>query len=195
MQLIKITSIPIEYKISVERPRLEVKAADTPQMEVTRTQPEFQIRTQPAQVRLDTTEMRASLGLKSAPRLIADAAQKGLQDAGKAAAGYAKMGNQMAQIQSGMDVADIVSQKLLAQPTTQTVFLPSSGPAISWQPNSINVNYKAGDTSIDWQVMKNTMDYVPGKFKMDILQYPKIQIEYLGEPNYVPPSANPNYKE
>ena len=27
------------------------------------------------------------------------------------------------------------------------------------------------------------MDYIPGKFQMNITQYPKVQIEYLGEPN------------
>lgn len=195
MQLLKITSIPIEYRIQVERSRLEINHSPAPKAEMRTTRPELNIDAKNVQVRLDTTEMRSSLGLKSAPRLIKEAGQKGFQDADRAKAEYAQMGNQMAQIQTGVDVADIVSQKLLKQPTTQTVFLPSKGPVVSWEPNSIKMQFKPGELSIDWQVLKNTMDYIPGKFQMEILQYPKIEIEYLGEPNYVPPSASPNYVE
>ena len=37
--------------------------------------------------------------------------------------------------------------------------------------------------------------YVPGELAINVEQYPKVEIEYVGEPLYVPPSANPSYEE
>lgn len=194
MQLIKITSTPIKYELTVERPRLVSKPADNAQMKQKTTQGSFDIKTQNVQVRLDTMEMRSSIGLKSAPKLIQEAASRGYQAADKAKSNYVDMGNQLSQIQTGVGVADVVKQRMLEQPVSQTVFLPSTGPVISWIPNQIEMKYNPGELSVNWKIMESTMDYVPGKFQMEILQYPKITIQYLGEPNYVPPSASPNYK-
>ena len=36
--------------------------------------------------------------------------------------------------------------------------------------------------------------YVPGELRVDVEQYPKVDIEYMGEPMYVPPSANPAHE-
>lgn len=82
---------------------------------------------------------------------------------------------------------------MMEQPESYTAFLPSTGPNISWLPNQLNKNYQAGELSFDWQTARNVFEYVPGRFHMEVLQYPKVQIEYLGEPNYVPKSADPNY--
>ncbi|MEM1485298.1 DUF6470 family protein [Oscillospiraceae bacterium PP1C4] len=195
MQLLKITSVPIEYKIQIERPRLELNNAQSPSAKISQTPSKIMMRTQNVKVRLDTSDMRSSIGLKSAPTLISEAAQRGLQAAQRATAEYAQFGNQMSQIQDGATIANITAQKLLRQPDTQLVFLPSTGPEITWQPNSIEKKYQPGHLGIDWKIERNVMDYVPGKFQMSIMQYPKVQIEYLGEPNYVPPSASPNYEE
>ena len=80
---------------------------------------------------------------------------------------------------------------MLVQPVTYTAFLPSADVQISWQPQELDLEYDAGSLEFDWEIMRNGMDYIPGKFQMAITQYPKVQIEYLGKPNYVPPSANP----
>lgn len=195
MQLLKITSTPIEYRIEVSRPRLEVQQPAQVSMN-SNTQPaRIDIHTQDIKVRLDTTEMRSSIGLKSAPTLIKEASQRGFRAAQQATADYAQFGNQMAEIQNNVTISQIVSQQALEQPQTMTVFLPSVGPDISWTPPRIDLQYKEGNLSVDWKLQRNVMDYVPGKFKMSILQYPKVNIEYMGEPNYVPPSASPTYVE
>ena len=106
-----------------------------------------------------------------------------------------QFGNQIAQIQDGVSISQVVQQKMLQQPTTYTTFIPSAGIDISWQPAQLDLDYQPTQLEFDWQTMKNTMEYVPGKYQMDILQYPKITVEYLGTPTYVPPSADPNYEE
>jgi len=147
------------------------------------------------QVRLDTTEMRNSLNLKSTATMLAEEASKGAQAVQKAVADFGNFAYQASQIQNGVTIPQLISQKLFEQPDTITTFLPSAGPEISWDPATVDTDYIAASTQTDWEINQNVLDYVPGKFQMIIEQYPQVKIEYLGEPNYVPPSANPNYEE
>ena len=195
MQLIRITNHPIKYKFEIEPARLEMKQAQNPEGETVREPSRLQIRTKNIAVRLDTTELRASLNLRNSGAFARHQASLGAQAAEQATGEAVQFGNQMQQIQDGVSIAQIVQQKLLQQPETYTMFLPEVGPNISWDPNSVSAQYEAGSIKFDWQIMKNLMDYVPGKFRMQILEYPKVSIEYLGEPNYVPPSANPDFEE
>ncbi|MEA5010186.1 MAG: DUF6470 family protein [Angelakisella sp.] len=195
MQLLKITTTPIEYKIEIERPRFELKQSDNPQHNMDRKSAELSFDAQNIKVRLDTTELRSSMGLKSVATILEEGAQRGIKSAMEATAKYAQFGNQLAQINKGATVSTIITQQMLQQPTTKTVFLPTVGPEISWSPANLDITYNSGSLSFDWQIEKNIMDYVPGKFTLSILQYPKITVEYLGEPSYVPPSAAPGYEE
>ena len=42
---------------------------------------------------------------------------------------------------------------------------------------------------------KNELEFVPGRFKMEITQFPEVNIEYTGGFMYVPASADPEYEE
>jgi len=37
-------------------------------------------------------------------------------------------------------------------------------------------------------------EFIPGKIEFEVKQMPKVEIEYLGGPIYVPPSADPEHK-
>ena len=192
MQLIKITNIPMEYKLDIQPARLEMKQAQNPQHQLSREASHLGIQSRSIQVRLDTTELRASLNLRTNGDFARYYAGRGRQTAYDTIGENVQFGNQMAQIQDGVTISQIVRQKMLAQPTTYTTFLPSVGPDISWQPEELKLDYDPGSMKFDWEVLRNQMEYIPGRFRMNITQYPRVQIEYLGEPNYVPPSANPN---
>ena len=195
MQLLKIENIPIQYRFQIESARLEMKQSDNPQMQQSRTAARLNLHKKDIQVRLDTTEMRNSINLKSTATMMADEAAKGKQAVQSAISDMASFGEQVSQIQNGVTIAQLVSQKLFHQPDTITTFLPSVGPDISWEPASVNVDYQAGSIETDWEIDQNVLDYVPGKFQMIIEQYPQVKIEYLGKPHYVPASADPNYEE
>lgn len=195
MQLIKITNIPIEYKISIEPARLEMKQSQNPQQDMTKDPSDLSIQSRNIEVRLDSTRMRASLNLRNPGDFARYYGGQGRQTAYENIGERVQFGNQIAQIQDGVSISDVVQQKMLQQPTTYTTFIPSAGIDMSWQPQELKLDYEPASLNFDWQIMKNSMDFVPGKYQMDILQYPKVQIEYLGEPTYVPPSANPNYEE
>lgn len=196
MQLLKITTTPIEYKLQLQNAALKV-SENTPAKLNPKTNPsELNIKTQNIKVKLDTSRARDSLGFHDQTTTAKNAGERGLQAAQQATAQYAAIGNQLAQIQyPSQDVPTVFAQLLTKQPETAMVFLPSQGPDISWEPNSIDINYKPATVQTEWQSAKFTMEYVPSKYKLDIVQYPKVNIEYVGGPMYVPPSANPNYEK
>ena len=195
MQLINITSTPIDYKINIEPARLEMKQADNASHRMNVDPSRLSIRSRNIQVRLDFTEMQASLNLRNPGDFARYYGSKGNQTAYENIGERVQFGNQIAQIQDGVSISQVVQQKALQQPTTYTTFIPSAGVDMSWQPAELNLDYQPTEMNFDWQVQKNVLEYVPGKYQMDILQYPKIEIEYLGTPSYVPPSSDPNYEE
>ena len=64
MQLINITSTPIEYKINIEAARLEMKQSDNPRYQMTQNQGRMNIDAKNIQVRLDSARLRESLNLR-----------------------------------------------------------------------------------------------------------------------------------
>lgn len=194
MQLIRIVNVPIEYKFEIEHARLEMNQPAEVQADISQKQGRFQMKSRNIQMRMDSSEMRASLGLKDMQRFAADNAAKGVQNA------QSTTGTDMSDVPKfgdpSVSVKDIMASKLM-DPTPQVAvtFLPTVGPAITWQPADLQLDYEPGTVTFDWKLLQNTMEYIPGKFHLDILQYPDVQIEYLGGPNYVPPSAAPDYVE
>jgi hypothetical protein len=192
MQLLRITSIPLKYTVKTESPRLELQQP-RPHIDMDRRSAQLRLRSKNIQVRLDTYEARSSLGLKSVFDARKESAQKGLEAVSKAAAQYTEMGNMMAKIYDGVRIPDIMYDRLFKQPTTSMIFLPSVGPQISWSENKLDVDYDAGYLKMDTNYRPVDMRYVPGDISIEIQQYNKLEIDYLGEPNYVPPSARPDY--
>lgn len=194
MQLLKITNIPIEYEIKIQRSKLEMKQSN-PQIHMETQGGHVHMESENIKVRLDTYEARSSIGLKSSGDFADDLARLGKQAANDATAQYAEIGNRMAQIQHDATLADAVYPRMVRQSSTAMVFLPAAGPDISWEPNHLSLDYEPVELSMEPQVIPVETTFVPGGLSIEIIQYPKVEIEYLGEPMYVPPSANPNYEE
>ena len=170
MQLLKITSVPLEYEIHTEAARLEMKQAQNPSHVMTKNPSGWTMHARNIQVRMDTTELRASLNMRNSMDFARYYGSQGRQAAYQAVGEAVQFGNQMQQIQDGVSIGQIIRQRLLQQPETYTTFLPSAGTDIQ-------------------------MNFIPGKFQFEITQYPDVRVEYLGKPTYVPPSASPDYVE
>lgn len=46
-----------------------------------------------------------------------------------------------------------------------------------------------------WEMTRKELEFVPGRFHMEITQYPEVSIEYKGGFQYVPKSSDPDYVE
>ena len=78
-QLLKITTIPLEYQLKIQNARLEYSNS-TASLDMDRTPGEFSIKSRPAKLNLDTYEARNSV-VPTLKRSISQTAQKGLQAA------------------------------------------------------------------------------------------------------------------
>lgn len=193
MQLLKITTIPIEYEMSAKPARLQYNN-DRGSFKVNKQGGTFNMRSRITQVRLDTYERRSSLGWKGIKAASDDAVERGKQAASEAIARYAELGNQMAQAHKGANLPDIITNRMMQDSHRELALVPISGIDISWFPGSLDVEYNPVKLDFDWEAARTSLEFIPGNFSINITQYPKIQIEYLGKPNYVPPSASPDYQ-
>ena len=195
MQLLKITSTPMKYKLEVENAKLEYQQDVTPSCDITTTPSQLSIRSESAQIQIDTYEARKSLGLVNIADSIKQYAAKGREHISALTQEYVQIGKAMGEIQNGADIGDIVTQKMLQQPVLYTTFLPSAAADISCVPGNLEINYQPSNVNLDWQIKDNSFSYQPGSVSMKIVEYAHVDIEYLGGPIYVPPSADPDYIE
>ena len=74
-------------------------------------------------------------------------------------------------------------------------FLPKEGADITFDAGKLNIEYQMGTQDFDWNLKTDLpMEFIPGNVELIVRDRPRVEIEYLGGPIYVPPSANPNYE-
>lgn len=192
--LLRISSTPISVEYTTKRASLQ-HSTKPASVNVTRSRGRAQIQTAPAKVQIDTTEARASVGLKSAARSIRDFAQEGAAAAQEAARNYAEQGNAILDAHGkGSPIADIAESKMNQTLQTGLAFLPSQGPEITVESGSISFDYQMDRLTFDWNINERPqLEFVPASIEFSVAQYPEVVIEYIGSPNYVPPSADPDY--
>lgn len=194
MNLLKISTTPISLSMSSQRARLESEVPD-PQVGIDVTSGQLQMRSENIKVNIDTFEARQNQGFRTAKGLMQEAAQRGQEAAQEATAQYARIGNQLSQIQNGVTVADVMKNYTFPAPSFSKVEVaPHVGPDISWQPGKLDMQYTPAKVDYTPDVGTKRARYVPGELNINVEQYPKVDIEYVGEPLYVPPSASPDYE-
>lgn len=196
-QLIKITSVPIKLQYNSEPARLDMKSQPKiPFAQVTTTPPTLKINTENTSVKIDTYQARRSLGQYNIRDFAAMQAQQGRQQALNATGQAAQLGWQISDnYDNGVTIGQLVRQRMNQQPQMVMKFLPQGGAQLSWKPAQCNIDYQMGNTDYQYQWPDMQYDYTPAKMDVTVVQYPEVNVEYLGTPNYVPPSADPEYEE
>ncbi len=192
-QLLSIRTTPIAVEILIDNAHVKYNSR-LPKVEVSRQEGGLQMKADPIKINIDTFEMRQSIGLKSNTTLINEAAQNGIKIAYQATATIAQEGNELAD-PNGMSIAQIAASKLNQQVETALEFLPKDGPDISWDGGKLSIHYQMDELNMNWDTAGLTnFEFIPGKIEFEVKQMPKVEIEYLGGPIYVPPSADPEHK-
>lgn len=193
-QLLRITTIPLEYELKIQKARLEYSNS-TASLEMTRTPGGFSMKSRPAKLNLDTYEARNSV-VPTTRRSISQTAAKGIQEAQQTAAQYAQEGQQLLKPGDGGELLGQIFRQRAQMPTGefQLGFIPSAPVNITYQEPNLTLDYEMDRLKFDLKVAQGNYQFVPGDIEMSITQHPDVQIEYIGEPMYVPPSASPNYE-
>ncbi len=190
-QLIKITSVPIEYEFKVNDAKYERKSG-TAEMEISRDQGGLKIRSRPIKVMIDTFDARNSI-TPTTKTSIYQAADKAQSTAYEATAQFAKEGKMLlkAKIGEGSQTIDAILAERTAAPQGEfgMTFLPTTGPNIEWQAPELSIEYEMDKLNFDAKINNGNIEFIPGSIELSITQYPSVNIEYVGTPIYVPASA------
>jgi hypothetical protein len=192
--LIEIKSIPMSMEFKINKARYEIVSTHAT-FEMTRDKGGLKMQMKPTKLNIDTVEARYSAGIKSAMRSVEDSAQKGIQAAYKATARYAEEGNLMLDI-NFMDnpIPEIAMRRFMSDVDFNIGFIPSTRPDISWEPGELSINFEMDKLNFDWNVERPQINFIPGSIEFIINEYPRVEINYVGTPIFVPPSSNPNNK-
>ena len=194
MQLLRITRVPMKYEFSTEPARLAYKT-DRGGFTVQRQGGELNIESRPTELRMDSTQFFNSMGLRTSSAAQEHAIGLARQDYRQAVANYVDTGNQLINIQKGVTVPELAAQRMMEHVQAGNLTLTPLSPVnINWTPAQMSMNYRPVTLNFDWQTAKSALEFIPGKFSMNIQQYPELKIEYLGRPIYVPASADPEYQ-
>ena len=193
-QLLRITTIPLEYQLKIQKARLEYSSSSA-SLEMHRSPGGFSMKSRPAKLNLDTYEAKNSV-VPTTRRSISQIAAKGLQAAQQAAAQYAQEGQQLLKPEDGGELLGQIFRQRAQMPTGefQLGFIPSAPVNITYQEPNLALNYEMDRLKFDLKVAQGDFQFVPGSIEMAITQHPDVQIEYIGGPIYVPPSASPDYE-
>lgn len=194
--LLQITTIPISIEIKITNAKLEFSDDRQPKVNITNTQGGYVMQAEPIRVNIDTYEARKSLGFghMNDADMLKQKAQEGFSLAFQGTARVSTQGDQLAR---GMSASEIAIQNARAGATVETImeFLPKEGADITFDGGTLNIDYQLGEQNIDWEtVQRLPMEFIPGSVEFIVRDRPRVEIEYVGEPIYVPASANPNYK-
>ncbi len=190
-QLIKITTVPIEYELKINNARTERKSS-TAEIEISRTKGGLQMRSRPIKVNIDTYDARNSV-VPTTKVSIEQSASKGKQAAYSATAQFASEGKILlrAKIGAGSETINNIIADRVAQPTGdfKLAFLPTTGPNIEWEAPELSIQYEMDKLNFDAKINNGTIEFIPGSIDLTVTQHPDVHIEYTGEPIYVPASA------
>lgn len=193
--LIRITTVPISFEFKVNNARLE-KSSGTAELNLTRDKGGLRIQSNNIKLSLDTFEARNSVS-PTAIRSIEQASDEGKTAAYEAIARYTNEGTIMMDAKFNGKALDQIFASRAQLPTGEfTVgFTPSTGAEISWSDPDISIQYEMDKLNFEFKLANGDFEFIPGNIEVSITQYPDVQIEYIGKPLYVPPSADPDYVE
>jgi hypothetical protein len=192
--LLNIRSVPITIEHKTTRAALRHQTTQ-PAVTVSRQRGVRDMQTTPAKVNIDSYETRASMGLKTAPRTIQESADAGKQAALDATREQVDKGNYIMDTHGrGDPIPDYAMSQSVKVPDMLLTYMPSEKPQLSIEGGTISFNYTMDKLTFDWNTSsKPFLEFVPPSIEFNVTQYNEVVIEYVGDPIYVPPSANPNY--
>lgn len=195
--LLQITTIPIQIEIKVTNAKFEHSEEYTqPKVNISTKNGGYVMEAEPLKLNIDTYEARKSLGPghMTDGDILEQKAQEGFSIAFQGTAKVAEEGDQLAR---GMSPSEIALSNARAGATVQTImeFLPKENADITFDAGKLNIEYQMGSQEFDWDIHpESPLEFIPGSVEFIVRDRPRVEIEYIGDPIYVPPSANPNYE-
>ena len=190
-----LQNVIMKWELYSENLRRVVDGQEPLKIDINRTPGGYKMESRPAKINIDTYAARSSMGYGeyNASDFNQREADRGFKIAYQ---GVARIVNEGDQLARGVSPSEIAAQQMRAGATIETAidFLPKGGADVSFDKGTLSINYTPTDINIDWEnINSSVVEFVPGNIEFIVKEHPRVEIEYVGEPIYVPPSANPAY--
>ena len=159
------------------------------------TRPQMEMRNRPVQLNMDSFEARNSV-TPTAMRSIEHYAALGRQSAFNAVGTISYEGTVMLDIHTRESpIPGFAAMRLAGPPLEFNIgWLPEHPVNMDWIPGELHIEYHPDQIDATWHTGRGSFEFIPGGVEFIVTQHPQVIIEFVGEPVYVPPSANPNYE-
>lgn len=199
--LLEIKSVPIslEYKVN----SAQFKQADSATLEVSRGSKGYRMRSRPIKMNVDTIEANRRQLPRTGGRAVSD--NRGIAQKPPVRNNVASYSATAHMLDNGQIQVDMqFNSEAIAQISSQIQQAHSSAEYVpnyptdtgNYEPKNLSVTYEIDKLSFDWAASSKNIEFefVPASIEFQVAQYPSVVIEYVGDPIYVPPSANPDYE-
>ncbi|MCI8608150.1 MAG: hypothetical protein HFE73_00730 [Firmicutes bacterium] len=207
--LIEITTVPIQVEMKTTNAKLEY-VRGTAEMEVSREQQgKVSIKGRPIKVSMDTFESRGEVTPTLArSQKLSVSNGNGQTSTYTATASYnqgqlllkAQMGTNFSlQMTGGVamdrEMSAIMTDNAMENNGAGYMTMPIEGVSeFALSEGEMNIRYEMDKLCIDWKMNQGEFEFTPGDIEFIVTQRPEVIVKYIGEPLYVPPSADPNYE-
>lgn len=200
-QLLKITTTPIKIAVNVEQGHFEeVEHKENVRKEVQRQQRVQALQQQQAANMAGTTHKSANVDSYKSQTISASIP---VEISSINNIMNMRMTNASAQLSeisasAATTSATNVVENYITTADNVTGYVPNTLDSIKWEPATLDLNLELNfNTEPEYEYVEEEttkLRYVPREISFEVEQYPSIKIEYLGGPQYVPASSDPNYK-
>jgi len=192
--LLEIRNIPISIEYKTSKAHYEI-VNTLASVEITHSKSGLEMQMKPIRLNFDTIEASNSIGITSVIKSVGDFSKKGLKATYDATASYAEEGNMMLNISvMGRPITEIALNKFNSDVSFNLGLNQTVGNEISWEPTELKIKYELDKFNLDWKINRPEFKFIPGNIEFIIKEYPRLEINYVGKPIYVPPSGDPDYK-
>ncbi|MDK2968120.1 DUF6470 family protein [Lacrimispora sp.] len=186
--LLQIKTIPLKYEMKIQKAELRYTKSKS-EVLINKENGGLDINSKPIKSIIDTYEARSSI-TPTTMESVRQAAASGLEAASEAAATYTEEAALLLDAKVPNPLDQIFRQRA-QMPTGEfgLAFIPTTGPDLEWSAPDLNIKYQMDKLSFDIRAAKGDFEFIPGSIEFSITQMPDVEIEYIGKPMYVPPSA------
>lgn len=193
---IEIKSTPMLIEMKLKNASLKMSHKN-PSFKLTKTEGDFDMKIKEAKIKIDTFDARNSTPFKTPMKSIEEFADRGMQKAKESTANYAREGEQLLDYYVNNNVLSQVAYQKYTRGDNKEFelgYTPSAPIEFEYEAGDISTNYDREKLQFDWKLNELNIDYEPFSFDLVIKQYNEVEINYIAGPQYVPPSADPDYE-
>jgi len=192
--LLQIRTIPISIEYKINKAHYEIVNTEA-SVEITTNNSVLEMQMKPLKLNLNTINTESSSKKDGTIRLDKYSPGKGVRATYEAKNSYTVESNKMLNINiTDKLIPEIALRKFSSDISFNLSLVEPINSEISWEPQELTIKYEINKMNFDWKIRRPEINFIPGNIEFIIKEYPRLEINYIGKPIYVPASADPDYK-